>query len=80
MRYKIQLEQAEEVKGDYIVHRFANVRKAYKKGDLSLNDVIELAEHTHWYANAPKDVGLASSLTAAEYLEIIDQGWRVDIS
>ena len=80
MRYKIQLEQVEEVKGDYIVHRFANVRNAFNKGDLSLSDVYDLAEHTHWYANAPQDNELPKHTQARDYIAIIEKGWRVDIS
>lgn len=77
-RYLYEIEETNVVDGDYVGHRFANVRSSYNKGDLSVDDLYTLADHTQWYSDAESK--LPKHKQACDYLEIIEKGWRVDIS
>tara|TARA_B100000287_G_scaffold105723_1_gene98001 strand:+ start:1198 stop:1467 length:270 start_codon:yes stop_codon:yes gene_type:complete len=73
-----EIEETDVVDGDYVGHRFANVRSSYDKGDLSVDDLYTLADHTQWYSDAESK--LPKHKQACDYLAIIEKGWRVDIS
>ena len=78
-RYLYEIEETDVVDGDYVGHRFANVRSSYDKGDLSFDDLYTLADHTQWYSDVASKLPKHKSW-ANDYLAIIEKGWRVDIS